>query len=836
MKRELGRKAYAPGPIMGLLACALIFSLMAGLPAAAETGLACEDVYMLGARGSDQPFNDRGIGGWYADVVGRTVDELQQRLEVRAPEIRFHELPLTGYQYPATGGIPHFLDAYAFNVGAYVLSVESGKASGRSLIDAVIENPGACVVFGGYSQGANVTADLMQEYTTSHPDKVLGGFFFGDPFFKGDSPYASSGLWPDAYSPRRNGGLGTREEFADSLQGRVISMCHGNEAVCQGWSWWPPCVCMNPHLTYTRGSENPANDGLDMTGEAALAAQQIVGRMGLSRPTVPYAGPLDVVFAFDGRTRLHGHYQSALRGMRRVAEYAEHLPDMRLGLLTYQEPGDENPVQIESGLTDDPATFVAAVDRLTPTAEDDDSPDAVLSAARAALDLPMRDNARKVVIFVGDQPGVSPESGPGNRFLLQDPIIRDANVKHVHFVYMDYSWGRATEFFSALTSLTGGYIEDHSPFSAPAPLTASDADDPQPTTDANDLLGNLDESPPPHAAVSVSRPRLAGQPISLSSSGSFDQFGYIQTTDWDFDNDGTYDLTTDQGSVPHTFDRPGGYTVAARVTNDVGVASRTSVTVEVDPVPADYPASVPAVPQAPLLTPADGSIAIRIRPAGHGVKAQADRIVMDGQMTVGMVPAHSDGRPASDWTVKGLENGLARSFTVIAMNAVGESVSGPAAIAEPKQGTPVPPASPTPTPQRTVTPVPSPRSTVTPRPTATRSPKPKPTPTVIPPQPRPTAAKTAEVRGLRARVKRHRIVVRWRRPAVTPTRYKIVQAHRTQRRWKRVKVLTLPGNRTRAVLVRKHVGRRNRVKVAAVGPGGASGWVVVRVPARRSPR
>lgn len=70
----------------------------------ATTTTTCTDIHVLGARGTGQSFDD--VGGWYSDVIGRTVDQFKAQVLQRAPSMAGHifDIALTGDEYKASDG------------------------------------------------------------------------------------------------------------------------------------------------------------------------------------------------------------------------------------------------------------------------------------------------------------------------------------------------------------------------------------------------------------------------------------------------------------------------------------------------------------------------------------------------------------------------------------------------------------------------------------------------------------------------------------------------------------------------------------------------------------
>ena len=109
-------------------------------------------------------------------------------------------------------------------LGAYTGSVNAGKAWVTSTVNTFANTcPASKIILSGYSQGAQIAADLFQ--TPSVHRKVFAVVLWGDPKFNPQDPSAQG-----SFSRKRYGIFGKRGGFG----GRVISFCHGGDPVCQG--------------------------------------------------------------------------------------------------------------------------------------------------------------------------------------------------------------------------------------------------------------------------------------------------------------------------------------------------------------------------------------------------------------------------------------------------------------------------------------------------------------------------------------------------------------------------------------------------------------------------
>lgn len=116
-------------------------------------------------------------------------------------------------------------------LGSYNGSVNDGKAALRQVIKSEARVcPRVKLVLVGYSQGAQVVADVYQrDLTAGERSRIAGVVLFGDPYFNpGDSK-------PDvgSYDPTRYGALGKRG-FYPSSNTTIFSICHLYDPICQG--------------------------------------------------------------------------------------------------------------------------------------------------------------------------------------------------------------------------------------------------------------------------------------------------------------------------------------------------------------------------------------------------------------------------------------------------------------------------------------------------------------------------------------------------------------------------------------------------------------------------
>lgn len=692
-------------PIFGAL-LALIPPGAAAPPAQAATWCEKADYVVIGARGSGQQSMEPW--GWYSDTVGRAVVAFKKDVAKRfalmnrpAPVIK--ELPLTDVDYPASGETKDFALAALKLPGPYSDSVNAAKGVASRHFKAMISDcpSKTLALFVGYSQGAQVTADTYQDALLAHPERVAGGIFYGDPYFRGDSIYGSSGRWPGSFDPDRHGGLGQRPEFRGATGSRVISTCHPDDMVCQGIPAWsglcalsavpllrPGCVKESVDTkahNYTRPigwSPNPNATGdnpYDLTGEAVDSARYIGSRLGLARlPTEEYTGEQDVVLVMDSTASMRSDIDNAVKTVRKELMDNPAFDRARFGLVEYKGDRDKPSARAVVGLTEDKTALIDGMLSLRPNGC---CTEQVLAGAALGLDQPFRANARKTVVLMGDEDGADPDLSQLTTGALA------GRAQHIGARFLAVNLGRdSNKVFSALTAATGGYILKA--FASIGIASAVPAEDSYVVSDSGDALAaamakggfeptgdplydvirGLDAYPT--VEVAVSPLTFTGLPVVFSASSSRDPVGYIANTEWDFNNDGVYEVSG-KPVVTRIFDTPGTRTIKVRVTNDIGLPAVRSITVTIHERPKEIPDRVPQAPPAPRVKAMHRSLKLTVVPP-TGPAAGVYRVIDTATDDVyAVIPADFAGTPVTSVTVDGLDPKRKYRMAVQPENVVG---------------------------------------------------------------------------------------------------------------------------------------------------------------------
>jgi hypothetical protein len=204
-----------------VVACTVIAMLawLALSAVAPATGWACSSAEFIGVRGSGEDYNSNyGMGG--------TIRPLYDRLANHVPSGK--TLQRYGLDYPAV--------AVDWRAPAYFWSVGQGKTNLEQRLHSDQRTcPSMKIVIGGFSQGAHVVGDAIEELTRNG-DSVVGNIagvsIYGDPRFSKDDLATARG----DFDPNHWGMLGARGNYSSQINDRLGDWCRIRDAICQGFN------------------------------------------------------------------------------------------------------------------------------------------------------------------------------------------------------------------------------------------------------------------------------------------------------------------------------------------------------------------------------------------------------------------------------------------------------------------------------------------------------------------------------------------------------------------------------------------------------------------------
>ncbi len=570
---------------VGILGGILIAAVLWEAPVrAAEASPACADVEVIFARGSGQSLGDRES----------TQFQDQMRDRIKSPlKMNFYELGTAKHgdgQYPAvnvgdwTNGnaLGGWLSAgYANDYG------ESVKQGRSELIYYFVNRFRDCkdsqFVLAGYSQGAQVVGQALVGLE-GDASRIAYVGLFGDPKLhlpegEGWNPPACRGEQMSAY--RRvianchvdNGSLGARKPYLPQVfHAKTGLWCYADDFVCGS----------SKNVFNNAGHEiyGKSGNAIDSAAwEAALRLKPLVApdkQHGISVTPPKGTGTtgVDMVFVIDTTGSMAGQIEQSKQFALQAAERIKSMRG-RVALVSYRDAGDSYTARIESHLNEDMTEFRQKLAALRAEGGGD-TPEATLHALMTAFNgLRWKNGATKASIVLTDAGFHHPDKvdgstvdGVAKRSLEIDPV----NIYPVVPSYIAHE-------YEELASLTSGQVIVNGGDTEAALFEAIDRIERRPTA----LLKN-----PLYIAD-------AGQSITYDASDSYVEEGEITRYDWDFDGDGSYEVSTSTPVTSHVYSEQFDGAMQVRLTASNGTIASASALVKIGTYVA------PPAPKAPVL-------------------------------------------------------------------------------------------------------------------------------------------------------------------------------------------------------------------------------------------
>jgi hypothetical protein len=212
----------------------LLVAVVVSAPAQSHASRSCASVAVLLQRGSgdvlgkDRGFGAPGLAFWstFAPLVPASTAWANPYNAVGV-----FSLNLKKFAPQLLNGIGAGTKLSGLGLGAYHDSVVGGETQLEQKLAQLVSECSklTAVVLVGYSQGAQVAADVYQRDLTAHERRMLAGVvLFGDTYFNRHDSTADRG----SYSGRRGGLFGERPLFQGPAS--VFSYCHSHDPICQG--------------------------------------------------------------------------------------------------------------------------------------------------------------------------------------------------------------------------------------------------------------------------------------------------------------------------------------------------------------------------------------------------------------------------------------------------------------------------------------------------------------------------------------------------------------------------------------------------------------------------
>lgn len=395
----------------------VLVSLISWAPSA-QAATECDDFTILGARGTDQPFNQelQRVGAIAVDAV----DKFRALAESVGKSVS-----VVGIDYPASG-----MPDGASGKKVYWESVDDGVLETLRQIRDIRTGP--CggeteIVLLGYSQGAEVMFLAAQSLTASDKSAVAGGMMFGDPDFDPDDTDANWG----SFDADRAGLLRWHDDWNDALPGvPVFSACREYDGWCQGSfvARMPWGASFRVRDVATVAQNNPADnfwhehEMYAESGNVDKVACELAEELAITSCDPPTASnAIDVAVLVD-RSVARFEVVEALqaRASEFISQVSHGASTTRYAVISY---GRQGATDETGGFTASEADAVTAIEELQ---ADTYNNGAIYSAINVANSLDWRPGARKVTLTLSTSRACNTqmcnsEVGTGTTFSLLDP-------------------------------------------------------------------------------------------------------------------------------------------------------------------------------------------------------------------------------------------------------------------------------------------------------------------------------------------------------------------------------------------------------------------------------
>ena len=291
------------------------------------------------------------------------------------------------------------------------------------------------------------------------------------------------------------------------------------------------------------------------------------GDFGASNPAAT-AGSLDLAFVIDTAGSMGGTIDAVKNHVDAVADHlAAGASSYRLAVISFRDQpsytGDPNDYasRLDQDLTADTTAVKTAVDQLQADGGGE-TPESAYSGLTKALDLDWRPGVKKEIVVFTDTDARDPE--PVSGLTAEDVVAHAAAVDPAVVNLVDTGAGSN---LADVASRTGGLT-----------LNAASAEDIEKALDSV-VTTSLQA---PYAWLGEQYLAAVNKPVSLDASGSFDPTGGSLRYEWDLDNNGTTDATTDTPVLSWTYTAPYDGLAAVKVTSSTGLSSTATAQVIAD--------------------------------------------------------------------------------------------------------------------------------------------------------------------------------------------------------------------------------------------------------------
>lgn len=305
----------------------------------------------------------------------------------------------------------------------------------------------------------------------------------------------------------------------------------------------------------------------NITGHQKMA-ENLVNSLDLSKiaRTVYKGNPIDIAFVVDATGSMWDDIAVVKQNINKLlTDIKTYSSDVRFALITYRDHGSSFTAKVNQDFTDNPIAIAFKLADVNADEGTGPKNESVYSGIKEALKLKWRDGVKKIALVFGDEPAEDPE--PVSGLTAQQIIKMSKDIDPVEIYGIDSD--ELTDdggIFEKISKDTGGAI-----YKAKDEAEIVKAISGALHTSAKKPFGWLYG---PYVAKT-------GTTLKLNASGSYAMQGKIAKYEWDFNDDGKYDVTTTVPTIEHLFNDVYSGNVVVRVTDSKGVSALGSTHVDI---------------------------------------------------------------------------------------------------------------------------------------------------------------------------------------------------------------------------------------------------------------
>lgn len=586
------------------------------------TNIQCSDIAVIYARGSGQNTGASSVGDPLSDenflryepqgkVFFQEIDKRVKNLSKEFIDLRNSDGKYNQYGYQAvdvTDGFAHRPTHRKDVPNKYYESVADGAEElAWYLEDKLTSCPFEQVVLGGYSQGAQVIGDALYKIKPNFRPRIAYVALYGDPKF---NPRTSNipivtGPWARGNALASSSGAltGRNNYLPDEMFNRSGSWCDISDPVCSLFGLGQDMITKAIYEKFVDGTHSNIYQNKWIPQSAneivnSLRTRNIIVTSNIQ--TQVYTNKNDKLYQTDLAIVLDvsGSMINSINNIKnKLDSFTNGLFnsywDTRIALVGFSDNDTDSPyiVKVLNDFTYSKDTIKNNLSPISPKPKaGGDDPEAQIAGLMTAMEkLNWRQGAQKKILVISDAAPKQPdpiygtwakeqivkkalELDPASISVMNPPRITE--WKNLIDLYADY-------FSSATNGIRAKGTYSYYP------------------EEILSAINSMDTLP----VASVCTPSFinVGTAASFSGGDSYDSNGSIIKYEWDFNNDGVWDITSSNPLVEYTYSKPYSGLLVMQITSSDDGSAKATIDVNVISQAAEQ--AIPTTPDISTPSP-----------------------------------------------------------------------------------------------------------------------------------------------------------------------------------------------------------------------------------------